>query len=162
MKKKLLLILTLGLILSLCLFTMTACNTETDNDEVDSADVIMAKAVEKVDDVSKMMFSAMEAGELDTSPYTLADHKENSVDITSNATSCTTSKNYSSSANPLATIPSDINYPDIWYATAIERQIYVNYVYNVVDYLVQKGLPAGNGKYKKFNLGEVVYGNANY
>ncbi len=141
MKKKLLSILITILTICTLAFTATACKNETD-----SANVIMSKAVEKIDYVSKMMFLAMETEGAEPSAFSSTNGETFSTDAVSKAT-C-----FSASI-------SDITFTDLWCGTVMERQVYTNYVYNVIDFLFQNKVVKNSNE--KFKTGEIIYGKAN-
>lgn len=156
MKKKLLLTFTIILTLCLSLFTLTACNNPTDN-----ANVIMSKAVEKLDYVSKMMFLAMETDGSEPSALSSTNTETFSIDSVSNTTSFSARANNATCFGASTTIPSDITFTELWCGTVMERQVYTNYVYNVIDFLLQNKLAKEISNYKKFTTGEIIYGKAN-
>jgi hypothetical protein len=156
MKKKILSILITILAVCTLMFTMTACNNE-----IDDANVIMSKAVEKIDYVSEMMFAGMETNDSSTLGYSSTNSETSSTRAVSKTTCFSSNANDVTSFSTSTTIPSDITYSELWCGSVMERQIYVNYVYNVVDYLLQNRLIKDNRNHEKFKTGEIIYGKAN-
>ena len=155
MRKKFASLLMVVFVLCMVSFACTACNSKT----VD-ASVIMSKAVQKIDYVSEMMFSAIEESSSGDTPFSSSEDDFNSAFIASE-NGRFSANTYNTSFSATQTIPSDITYSELWFGTVMERQIYVNYVYNVVDYLLQNKLIDDNNIHEKFNTNEIIFGKAN-
>lgn len=147
MKKKhtllpIMLTITMGITAT---FTFSACK---ETDEIDTntqeATLIMDKAVAKIDSVSEMMFSAIEAN---------------------NATTQTVATAYAmpkmrSSVQPMSatTIPSDVYFGEVNPDETLVRQLYVNYPYNIANYMLQNTTKAHKRYNHKYKVGQTVYG----
>ena len=127
---------------------LTACGGGNKPDETDAdtqeATLIMGKAVEKIDLVSEMMFSAIEAN---------------------NATTQTVATAYAmpkmrSSVQPMSatTIPSDVYFGEVNPNETLVRQLYVNYPYNIVNFMLQNTTKAHKRYNHKYKVGQTVYG----
>lgn len=145
-KKILSIMLTSIMMLSAtCLFS--ACLGLFESEEADAttqeAVLIMEKAVEKIDSVSEMMFGLLEKGamtEATATGYTMP--------------------NAQFFAKPMSTnnIPSDVSFINLTPDDALVRQLYVNYPYNIVNYLLQNTTKAHKRYNHKYKVGETVYG----
>lgn len=127
---------------------LTACGGGNKPDETDAdtqeATLIMGKAVEKIDLVSEIMFSAIEAN---------------------NATTQTVATAYAmpkmrSSVQPMSatTIPSDVSFGEVNPNETLVRQLYVNYPYNIVNFMLQNTTKAHKRYNHKYKVGQTVYG----
>ena len=145
-KRLLPIILTIAMgITATCAFT--ACGGGDKPEETDTATqeatLIMEKAVEKIDSVSEMLF-----GLIETNSTTEA-----------TATSYAMSK-MRASAQPMSTrtIPNDVFFGEVSPDDTLVRQLYVNYPYNIVNYLLQNTTKAHKRYNHKYKVGETVYG----
>jgi len=148
MKKTFSILLTIATFLTAtCAFT--ACFFEDKPEEAvtdtQEATLIMEKAVEKMDAVSQMLFVA----------------SENSMEATGANNMSFVPKIHSSVQYMSAsTIPSDIEFYDDYAGSVVEHQLYVNYPYHIVNYILQNTTKAHKLYNHKYKVGETVYGTA--
>lgn len=146
-KRLLLIILTIVMGLT-ATCALTACGGGNKPDETDAdtleATLIMGKAVEKIGLVSEMMFSAIES---------------NNVTIQTVATAYVMSKKRSS-VQPMSatTIPSDVYFGEVNPNETLVRQLFVNYPYNIVNFMLQNTTKAHKRYNHKYKVGQTVYG----
>ena len=145
-KRLLSMILTMAMgITATC--ALTACGgnppEEVDADTQEAA-LIMGKTVEKIDSVSEMMFSAIEANA--TAPQTMATaYAMQKMRSSVRATSATT-------------IPNDVSFGEVNPDETLVRQLYVNYAYNIVNYMLLNTTKAHKRYNHKYKVGQTVYG----
>lgn len=144
-KRILPIILTVAMgITAACVFTACGGGTDADTEE---ATLIMGKAVEKIDSVSEMMFSAIEESGVATATTTPA-----------TASADTTSKMRLVQPMSATTIPSDVYFGEVNPNETLVRQLYVNYPYNIVNFMLQNTTKAHKRYNHKYKVGQTVYG----
>ena len=138
LKKVLLAIFSLIMIASLSL-AVGCFNSSDDTEEVA---IVMDKAVEKIDSVSQVMFDAID--------------NTASEQVTPFSSGETTASLFS------ATEKTDYYYDmgNTAYSTMIARQLYLNYPYNIVNYMMQNTTKAHKKYNSKYKVGTTVYGEA--
>ena len=147
MKKFLTSVLVVATLLASTL-AVAACDSENLFENVDSdtqeASFIMGKAVEKIDSVSEMMFSAAaassSAAQAAATAYTMPQVRS------------------SAKAMSATTVPNDISFGVVNPNETLVRQLYVNYPYNIVNYMLQNTTKAHKLYNHKYKVGQTVYG----
>lgn len=143
---KKILIVFLLITMSCCFFC--ACNDTSNQSDNDGAVVIVQKAVEKLDLISENMFSVIES------------NKNNSAQPLA-STYLNTEKSTTYKTRLYTAIPEDENYFEITtdnYSTLVARQLFVNYPYNIVNYVLQNTTKAHQKYNHKYKMGTIVYG----
>ena len=108
------------------------------DDDTEEAAFVMKKAVEKIDSVSEMLFSAAAA---------------------SSSTDGVISTAYIiPQMRSSAQVPNDISFSEMNPNETIVRQLYVNYPYNIVNYMLQNTTKAHKLYNHKYKVGQTVYG----
>ena len=147
-KRLLPIILTIATVLTAtCAFTACFFGDKPEEAVTDTqeATLIMEKAVEKMDAVSQMLFV----------------ESENSMETTgvknmSFAPKTRSSVQYMSAS----TIPSDVEFYEDYAGSVVEHQLYVNYPYHIINYILQNTTKAHKLYGHKYKVGETVYGTA--
>lgn len=126
------------------IFGSLACNTIPEIDEeTRAAAFLMSDAVEKMEDVSEMIFKSAEISDVDATPSAKQE----------------AARSFAHRVSKTA-IPEDVTYSVATAKEAMRWQVHANYPYNIIHYiLLETTNPHGRhaGKYK---VGNVVYGTA--
>lgn len=141
------LVVIFSIMMSCCVFV--ACNaTSSQVESDDDASIIIQKAVDKLDSISENMFSVIESNETNPTQQQVSTYSNTKV-------------NFAPYTYSVEEIPDDEIYHPITkdnYSTLVARQLFVNYPYNIVNYILQNTTKAHNKYNHKYKMGTTVYG----
>ena len=136
------LIAVLSLIMVASISFATGCFLLDSEDETSEVAIVMDKAVEKIDSISQLMFEAID---------------------NANGQQANPLSSESNTVSPFSATEKENYYYDLGnsaYSLIVARQTYMNYPYNIVNYMMQNTTKAHKTYESKYKVGTTVYGEA--